>query len=61
VREDRLEAYVWLTLALAGFPPEKAAARDLAAEQRAVLVLRMTPAEIDEGERRVAAWPSVRS
>jgi len=61
VREDAVEVYLWLTLAVAGFPPAKAAARDLAAEQRAALVLRMAPAQIDEGERRVAAWTPVRS
>jgi uncharacterized protein len=59
---DFLEAWVWFTLAAPRFSEADAHLRDQALKLAGVAALRLTPAQIAEGKRIVAAWqPAVAS
>lgn len=53
VRRDPVEAWKWLTLSAEDL---KGKGHDIALENRSVIEREMTPAQIEEARRRVAAW-----
>jgi len=53
--DDPIEAYLWLALASLQAAPETPAARMLAL-QRAALLRRLTPTQLDEAEAALASW-----
>ena len=53
---DDVEAYKWLTLAIQRYTAKNQERLDQAIKDRATLASRMTPAQIDEAERRAKAW-----
>ena len=53
---DDVEAYKWLTLAIARYTAKNQDRLDQAIKDKATLARRMTPAQIAEAERRARAW-----
>ena len=53
---DDVEAYKWLTLAIARYTSKNQERLDQAIKDKATLTARMTKAQIAEAERRVRAW-----
>lgn len=53
---DDVEAYKWLTLAIARYTAKNQDRLDQAIKDKATLAKRMTPAQIAEADRRVKAW-----
>jgi uncharacterized protein len=51
-----IEAYKWLTLAIARYTAKNQDRRDQAIKDKATLAARMTKTQIAEAERRVKAW-----
>ena len=52
-----VEAYKWLTLAVARYTAKNQERLDQAIKDKATLAKRMTPAQIAEADRRAKAWP----
>jgi hypothetical protein len=53
---DDVEAYKWLTLAIARYTARNQDRLDQAIKDKAALGARMSKAQIAEAERRVKAW-----
>ena len=51
-----VEAYKWLTLAIAGYTAKNQDRRDQAIKDKAALAKRMTKAQVTEAERLAKAW-----
>jgi TPR repeat protein len=56
---DDVEAYKWLTLAIARYTARNQDRLDQAKKDKATLAARMTKAQIAEAEKRVKAWKPV--
>ncbi len=56
---DDVEAYKWLTLAIARYTSKNQDRLDQAIKDKATLAQRMTKAQIAEAEKRVKAWKPV--
>ncbi len=54
--QDDVEAYKWLTLAIARYTAKNQERLEQAIKDKAALAKRMTPAQVAEAERRVKAW-----
>jgi TPR repeat protein len=54
--QSNVDAYLWLTLAAARFPEADTAGRSAAVDNRNAVAARMTPGEIAQAEKLVAAW-----
>jgi hypothetical protein len=55
-----VEAYKWLTLAIAAYTARNQDRLDQAKKDKTTLAARMTKAQIDEAERLVKAWKPMR-
>jgi hypothetical protein len=56
VQRDYVQAYKWLTLALAGFGETESEEYARADQNRALVAIKMAPAQIGEAERLASAW-----
>ncbi|MDI1285316.1 MAG: tetratricopeptide repeat protein [Reyranella sp.] len=57
---DDVEAYKWLTLAIARYTAKNQDRLNQAIKDKATLAKRMTPAQISEAERRVKMWKATK-
>ena len=58
LRRDDIEAYKWLTLALAAYAPTQTEQRDQAKKNRDLVALRLTPHQMAQAERHARDFQS---
>jgi TPR repeat protein len=56
VPPDFVQAYVWFSLAASGFPTSDAESRNSASQNRELMALRLTPAQLAEAQRLEREW-----
>ena len=56
VPQDYVEAYKWLTLAASRSPASEKESRDVAGKSRDLVATKMTPAQIEEAQKRAHEW-----